>query len=215
MPRRQTPFITGEFYHIFNRSIYRQPIFKRKNDVERFIQVMIYYAQISPSIKFSYYKLNRDKYKTDLNNRIVTLISYCIMPNHFHISIKQEKDKGIQIFMQKALNSYSHYYRIKYHEKGPLFESVFRSIHVETDEQLLHLSRYHHLNPVSSGLIKDPSAYPFSSYRQYLELEEKIGIIDFSYILSHFSSIEKYKDFVLSRKDYQKKLEEIKHLIFH
>ncbi|MEK7166209.1 MAG: transposase, partial [Patescibacteria group bacterium] len=147
MPRRIIPLVTGEFYHIFNRSIYRQPIFTRKKDVEIFDQLITYYTQIEPPVKFSYYKTNPEKYILNFKNRLVTIISYCWMPNHFHISVRQDHDQGIQKFMQRVLNSFSHYIRIKYGSKGSLLESAFRSVLDETNEQKMHLSRYQHINP--------------------------------------------------------------------
>ena len=211
MPRRFLFFATDNFYHIFNRSNYRRPILTKKKDLEIFLSIMTYYLQVSPPIKFSYYRINPNKYTLD-NTRLVTILSYCLMPTHFHLTLRQEKERGIQIYMQRVLNSFSHYYRRKNQESGPLFESSFKGVHIETDEQLIHLSRYHHLNPVTSYMVDDPKDYIYSSYNDYLK--GKSQIVDPSYVLSNFSSSKQYAKFVLDQKEYQRELERIKHLIF-
>ena len=134
------------------------------------------------------------------------------MPNHFHLCVRQEKENGIHLFMKKILNSYSHYFRLKYKGKGPLFESMFKAVHIETEEQLIHLTRYIHLNPVSSNLVKKPEDYSYSSYNLYFS--HPSSIYDFSTVLSKFKKLNQYKDFVEDRIDYQKELERIKHLMF-
>ena len=212
MPRRLTPFAPGEFYHLFNRSIHRQPIFGKKRDVQIFKELVMYYTQTIPPIKFSYYRSNPDKYVVDFSNRLVTIISFCHMPNHFHFSVKQEVEGGVQKFMQRILNSFSHYYSIKHDNRGPLFETTFKAVHIETDEQLIHLSRYHHLNPVTAYLVEHPKDYPHSSYQNYLGQPSQI--IDVSYVLSHFRSVTEYERFVLDQKDYQRELDTIKHMVF-
>lgn len=211
MPRRYTSFLTGNFYHIFNKSVYGQPILQKKNDLNYFLQATKYYLQLNPPIKFSYFRLNPDKYQTDFNKRLVTLISYCFMPNHFHFCLKQEKDGGIQLFMRKLMSSFSHYFQIKYKNKGPLFCGTFKAVPIESDEQLMHLSRYHHLNPVTAGMVDHPKDYHYSSFNSYMTKES--DMVDTSYVLSNFSSKQQYERFVLDRKDYQKELKKIEHLI--
>ena len=133
------------------------------------------------------------------------------MPNHFHFTLRQESTKGIQKFMQKILNSFSHYYKLKNNLKGPLFESTFKSVYIESNEQLLHLSRYHHLNPVTAYLVEQPEDYEYSSYRQYME--KNYSLIDPSIVLNQFRSKQEYIKFVINRKDYQRDFDKIKHLI--
>lgn len=210
MPRRKTIFVVGEYYHVYNRSAFRQPILTRKGDLTIFHQLVQYYIQEKPPIKFSAYRTNPAKFKIDKNS-LVTVISYCYMPNHFHFTLKEEITNGIQKFMQKMLNSFSHYYKIKYDLKGPLFESSFKSKHIESNEQLLHLSRYHHLNPVTSYLVDNPEDYEYTSYCDYIQNND--SFIDPSIVLKQFRSKNEYVKFVINRKDYQRDLDKIKHLI--
>jgi putative transposase len=134
------------------------------------------------------------------------------MPNHFHLTLLQEENRGITIFMQRVMNSFSHFYNIKFQNVGPLFQGSFKSIEINNIEQLLHLSRYIHLNPVTANMVDEPKDYIFSSYRSYIGLE-KSDLIDPKPILSEFKSVKKYKRFVFLQKDYQRDLGKIKKIL--
>ncbi|MBI3384739.1 transposase [Candidatus Gottesmanbacteria bacterium] len=134
------------------------------------------------------------------------------MPTHFHFTLQQTEDFGIYKFLHKISNSYAHYFNIKHETSGPLFEPNFEAVHVETDEQILHLSRYIHLNPVTAYLVDKPEDYSYSSYKHYIGLE-KLDFVYPSIILDQFRSIKDYEKFVMARKDYQRDLAKIKHLI--
>lgn len=211
MALRKTILATGEIYHVLNRSVMGAPIFKGERECDFFIEALRYYLQLEPPVKFSLYRLNRDKFNLNFNKKLVTIINFCLMPNHFHLTLRQELEDGIKKFIQKVTNSFAHYYDVKYKNKGHVFEGNFKAVRVEDDEQLLHLSRYIHLNPVTTFLEEDPENYLFSSYNIYLG-KEKSDFVDPTPVLDNFSSIVKYKNFVLDQKDYQRILEKIKHL---
>lgn len=213
MPYRKTILATGEFYHIFSRSTRGLQIFKRPGEAHHFIEAMEFYLAPNPPFRFSIYRKCRGSVniKDLIKDPLVKVIAYSLMPNHFHIALCQNKKKGIQIYIQRLLNSFSHYFNIRNQQKGPLFESPFKATRVETEEQLLHLSRYIHLQPVTGYLVEEPQDYFHSSYRAYLEKEKTF--VDASIILSRFSSPKKYEEFVLARKDYQRELEKIKYLL--
>ncbi|OGH11746.1 MAG: hypothetical protein A2857_02780 [Candidatus Levybacteria bacterium RIFCSPHIGHO2_01_FULL_36_15] len=142
------------------------------------------------------------------------IIAYCFMNNHFHFLLKQLKDNGIVKFMAKFTNSYTKYFNTKYERVGPLFQGVFKAVHVEDDEQLLHLSRYIHLNPVTSYIIKseDLSSYKWSSYQGYLKIVEN-KMVNISEVGSFFKKPMDYEKFVLDQADYQKQTKFIEHLL--
>lgn len=129
---------------------------------------------------------------------------------------KQSQDRPqSQSFLRLFTDSYSRYFNTKYKRRGSLCAGRFKAIRVESDSQLLHLSRYIHLNPYSSFLIKDFGgllAYPFSSLTEYLGFSEN-NICYKEIVLNQFSSHKEYKDFIFDRADYQRALEEIKHQI--
>lgn len=212
MPRRSIFFTPGEFYHIFNHSIASIPIFKGTRENEIFLEAMKFYLQPKPPTKFSIYRKGRQGFPIDLNQKIVTIINYCIMPDHFHFTLREEKEGGIKQFIQRLSNSFAHYFGIKYKRRGHVFEDKFKAVHIDTEEQLVHLSRYIHLNPVTSYLVENPEDYPYSSYKIYIG-KRSSDIIDPSPVLNSFSAKTTYQEFVLSQKDYQRTLDNIRHLL--
>ena len=132
------------------------------------------------------------------------------MPTHLHLVLKQLMNKGISLYMGKILNSYSHFFNIKHQRKGPLWESKFKNVLVEDDDQLFHLTRYVHLNPVTSFLVEKPSQWHYSSYLEYISKNknQRISCTD----LIEISPIE-YKKFVEDQISYQRELAKIKKVI--
>lgn len=135
------------------------------------------------------------------------------MPNHYHFILKQIQDNGISEFINKVSNSYTKYFNTRHNRVGPLLQGQFKAVRVESDEQLIHLSRYIHLNPIISFLIKDLCKYPWSSYLDFIDLKpDKICQNDL--VLSLFKNSQDYEKFVLDQIDYAKSLKEIEHLTF-
>ena len=220
MPNRPTPLITGEIYHVLNRGTGGIPIFKNRYDYQKFIQIFLYYQNENPPVRFSRLSLLSKDQREEIFSRLkkeknfrVEIIAYCLMPNHFHFLLKQTKEGGIANFIRLSTNSYARYFNTKYQRKGSLFEGRFGAVRIENEFQLLHVSRYIHLNPYSSFLVKNLTSlanYPFSSLPEYLG-KTKEEICQKEIVLAEFSSVEKYKDFVMDQADYQQELEKIKH----
>lgn len=210
MPSRTVPFVNGQYYHAYNRGVEKRPIFNNRIDQRRFMKTILYYQLEGPKPKLS----NLFKYKLfepNYNKKIVDIICYCLMPNHFHFLLKQLRDDGITEFMSKLSNSYTKYFNTKDKRVGPLFQGEFKSVIVQSEEQLLHVSRYIHLNPLVSYLVKDLDSYEWSSYLEYINGGK--GICAKENILSFFKSPAKYKQFVLDQADYGMTLENIKHQV--
>src|SRR3989344_5381763 len=166
MPYRNLTFENTAFYHVFNRGVNKQNIFDTKRDYERFLQTLVYYQYSGPKPKFS----NQKRYKAKdfkNNSKITNLICYCLMPNHFHLLIQQANNNGVKEFMSKLANSYTKYFNTKHDRIGPLFQGEFKAVLIETDQQLVHLSRYIHLNPYVSEITKDLNIYPYSSFLEF------------------------------------------------
>lgn len=223
MPVRPIPLVTGEVYHVFNRGNASVPIFQNKWDYHNFIGAFIYYQYSKTPMRYSLFRqLSPQKRNVILkrlekeNKRLVEIISYCLMPNHFHFLLKQKSDSGVKDFIRLITNSHSRYYNIKYHRKGSLFENRFKAVRIETDQQLLHVSRYIHLNPYTSFLIKKMDSlaeYPFSSFKEYIQESFSSPICNKLIILGHFKKLDNYKKFVFDQADYQRNLGILKHLI--
>lgn len=221
MPLRKTPLINGQIYHIFNRSLDRKSIFTHKKDAGRALEALSFYRFENIPIRLSFFLDWSDERKRQLLNELkeknkvlVKIICFCLMPNHFHLLLKQEKDEGISKFLSQFQNSFTRYLNTKHRRKGHLFEGQFKGVRIETDEQLVHLSRYIHLNPYSSFVVKnlkDLLSYPWSSLLDYLD--EASDFCEKDIILSNFKNSQEYKKFLFDQTDYQRKLEKIKHLI--
>ncbi len=189
-------------------------------DYQRAIDVFRFYQYGKPPLRFSFYnRLPQDqkaKFLKDLilNKPVVEIICFCLMPNHFHFLLKGVERRGINQFMSNFQNSFAKYFNIKTTRTGSLFQQNFRAVRIESDEQLIHVSRYIHLNPMTAFLIRtieELESYPWSSYPDYIRREKTYLRKDI--ILDFFRSIADYKKFVANQIDYQRKLDRIKHLI--
>lgn len=210
MPGRITPLVNDMLYHVYNRGAEKKVTFLQPRDFKRFIKTLYYYQYLGPKPSFSKFsKLNFNSFKPELNKKIVDIICYCLMPNHFHLLVKQLKDHGISIFVSQVCNSYTKYFNTKYLRVGALLQGVFKAELIESDEQLLHVSRYIHLNPIVSGLTKNLNNYPYSSYQEFIYQNQ--GLCNTTEILNFFSSPKKYQEFVEDQIDYGTTLEILKH----
>lgn len=207
-------FKSGCFYHIFNKSIAGYHIFKDNKNVDRFIKTFGYYNCKINKTSFSLF-LRRNK-TINVNlwssepNSIVKFLSFCIMPDHYHFLVKSLTDEKISKYISDAENSFTRYFNIRNNRKGPLWQSRFRSTIINNDAQLLHVSRYVHLNPTTNNLVDNPEDWKFSSYRlivtdPYL-LKNNLKEISIS---NRFS----YRRFVENNMNYQRRLKQIRKLI--
>ena len=207
--------VTGEIYHVYNRSIAEYKIFNNDSEYLRMKETLNYYKINKPVVRFSERKDKSGRVEERVISQrdvkeLVQVVCYCLMPTHTHLVLKQLTDKGISIFMGNALNSYSRYFNTKHNRKGPLWERRFKEVLVENDEQLLHLTRYIHLNPPTSYLVNNPAEWRWSSYMEYLSGNED-GICKYDDVLT--INPKGYKNFVESRILYQRELAKIKELV--
>jgi len=217
---RKSPLITGSVYHIFNRSIADFIIFNDRRDYQRMLMLFFYFQIENPPSKFSYFI--RHKATADLGffqvfdeiandqDKNVQIIAYCLMPTHIHMILKQLKDKGISTYLSNISNAYARYFNICHRRKGPLWEGEFKNVLVENNDQLLHLTRYIHLNPVTASLVEKPEDWSYSSYLEYLGRDNIHQFCNYENILE--IDPKKYQAFVEDRIDYQKELAKIKKL---
>lgn len=139
-------YFPGAYYHIYNRGNGKEDIFFEDNDY------------------FFYLK----RLKDNLQKHEVKLLCYCLMPNHIHLLVKQEKEQPIFKFISSLHTSYAKYVNKKHDRVGHLFQDRFKQVIVENEEQLLHLTRYIHLNPVIGGLVEKPEDFAWSSFKEYI-----------------------------------------------
>lgn len=219
MPRRTIPFANDEYYHVYNRGVAHQPTYLSVKTYERFLLSLSYYRFNNTPFKLSRLlqiaKTERESVLINLvksKDKIVELIGFCLMPNHFHILIQQKTYGGISKFLKQVTDSYTRYFNTKHERVGPVFQGAFKAVHVTTDEQLLHLSRYIHLNPLVSYVVQKDQLfdYRWSSLSAYLKDDR--GLVNPEVILQQFKSPQSYLKFVMDQADFGKKLERIKHL---
>ena len=217
---RSVIFRNGFIYHIYNRGVERRPIFLTSRDHDRFISLLEYYRFDHVPKSYSHYLAlslaERALFRQRLDQKplAVDILAYCLMQNHFHILLKQNLEGGIHQFVANVANAYAKYFNTKRHRVGPLYQGPFKAVRIETDEQLLHVSRYIHINSVVSGLVttKGLVTYPWSSFLDYLGKTQSPFVVT-KPVLDYFKTKEKYSDFVFDQVGYAKELEKIKHLI--
>lgn len=191
-------YVTSGFYHIFNRGVNKQRIFREEQDYYVFLNYLRNYLIPLEKIKK---QTDREVYSATFHDTI-ELISYCLMPNHYHLFIKQYKKRAMAKFMKALQVKYIMYFNNKYARVGPLFQSKYKAVMVETEPQFLYLTRYIHRNPIE--ILKKGQQlreYKFSSYPMYLKRHntEWISTKD---VLHYFkksklsNQINNYKNFV-------------------
>lgn len=166
-------FQKGSCYHVYNRGNRKQNIFLQNRDYKRFLE-------------------RARKYKDKFG---VTVLGYCLMPNHFHFLIRQDTDLPITFFMLRLGTSYAKYFNIKYDQVGSLFQGRFKAKLIDSDEYLLQVSHYIHRNPIPiSAPGVELASYPWSSYSAYID-GKKDALVDPSYMLSYFANNNPAKDY--------------------
>ncbi len=184
MPYRYDAFVSGNYYHVFNRGANRENIFFSETNFIYCLKLIQKYVK---------------KYD-------VTVIAYCLMPNHYHLLLRQDSEVSLSKFVNVLFNAYVQAVNNQLGRKGTLFEGRFRHVHVDRDEYLVHLCRYIHLNPVKAHLVSRPEDWVYSNYREWVGLRQG-SLKNTEFILSYFESESEYQEFVI---DYQieKELEE-------
>jgi len=218
MPRRLTPLITNNYYHIYNKGINNTKTFLESANYYRFLDLINYYRFDKHTLRYSYYnKLtfdNKNEYLKSIqknNNKLVNIYAFSLMPNHFHFLLEQLIENGIQLFMSKLINSYTKYFNAKENHYGSLFLTQFKSKLILENEIFLHVCRYIILNPLTSNVVKsfnDLKVYPYTCLIDYLEKPK--NFVDTKKVLTNFSSKKSFERFIADRGNYQKELKLIK-----
>src|SRR4051812_33091994 len=132
---RKTDLVTGEHYHIYNRGVDKRSIFEDRQDLERFYQSIKEFNSLEPigSIFENSFEKERN------TKKLVDIVCYCLNHNHFHFILRQRSENGISEFM-KRLGGYTWYFNNRHKRSGALFQGVFKSSHIDSDEYLLHAS---------------------------------------------------------------------------
>lgn len=164
--------IENGYYHVYNRGVAKQDIFRSPQDYTVFLRFLKEYLLPAnhPDLKILQ-TLNPRRYPLNCHEN-VKLLAYCLMPNHFHLLLKNITQKGIEKFMRVLGTNYSMYFNKTYNRVGHLFQGTYKAVLAEKDEQLLYLSKYIHKNPekLSTRSTRETPLheYSYSSYANYL-----------------------------------------------
>lgn len=175
MSQRQVLFQPNSYYHVYNRGHNKQIIFHDYKDYARYLK-----------------RLNEYLKKHEVN-----LLAYCLMPNHVHLLLFQKGEESIDRFIHRLHTAYTMYFNKKYERVGAVFQGRFKAKLIESDEYLLHVSRYIHINPLETlraqgrALNSQLEKYPWSSYGDYAHTSDD-RICDPSKILAYFQTNPTY-----------------------
>lgn len=197
MPRKNSLkiYVENGYYHLYNRGVEKRDIFLDDRDYKVFLYFLKQYLSLPPPDGVFLQPTGVTPVRLrpiKTLHKIVKLLVYCLMPNHFHLLVKQRTKEGIAQLMNRIGTNYVMYFNKRYERVGPLFQGVYKAVMVESEEQLLHLSRYIHLNPfeIENKDFKKLIDYPYSSYGDYLG-ERKTIWIKSQEILSYFKTDKK------------------------
>lgn len=194
-------FVKNGYYHLYNRGVEKRNIFLDEQDYAVFLGYLKQYLDITLRLG-----LGSDPHPLSSE---IDLLTFCLMPNHFHLLVKQNSVDGITKLIRAVCTNYVMYFNRKYERVGTLFQGKYKAVLVDTDEYLLHLSRYIHPNPYPGS---DPKYYKYSSYDYYLGLKNASWVKP-QEILAFFKADGKinpgkylsYKNFI---EDYQAESED-------
>lgn len=185
---RKVKFAPGEYYHLYNRGNNKSTISVTKRDKERFVALLFL---ANGDVPFHFKDIqSKHVFTYPRGKTLVDIGAYCLMPNHFHLLIREKRGGGASLFMQKLATAYAMYFNTVHQRTGSLFEGTFRSSHADNDRYLRYLFAYIHLNPLklmspswkerfpnTSVAEKFLSEYTGSSYSDYLGTPRPEGVI--------------------------------------
>lgn len=176
MPRkpRRPVYLQGHYYHIYNRGTSKASIFREDEN----------YFFVLKRIK---------KYRREL---YLSLIAYCLLPNHYHFLVRQDGEQPAGLLPQRVFNSYSKAYNKRYDHSGTLFEGPYKVVEVTTEAHLRHLCRYIHANPVKHGLVQRLEEWPYSNYLEWIGARQGT-LVDKEFVKDMFGGKAGYEEFVL------------------
>lgn len=198
----------GEYYHICNRGVEKKTIFHSRADYLRFLFLALYLQSSGKighisrwvkefAINFGQHRVLA-KYAEDVvKRRTVELVAFCIMPNHFHLIVKEVEEGGISSYMQRVLNAYGKYYNTKYEKSGHVFQGPYRAKHIPDDLYMHHLSAYIHRNPRELREWRNKYAeYEWSSCQDYVRENRWGDLLVLEIILGGFKDKSQYQKFL-------------------
>ena len=190
----------GEYYHIYNCGTDKRSITEDVKDIERFIQSLEFFNSKEPIISLREIIVDHSNKKSvSVIDPLVEIICYCLNPNHYHFLLKEIHEGGISEFMKRLNGGYTWYFNNKHKRSGALFQGTFKSVHIKSNEQLLHVSAYINLNDKVHKISGLTAGKVRSSWNEYVgNSNSSKNICKKEIILGQFKSIKEYKSFAES-----------------
>ncbi len=206
---RKQNLVTDNIYHVYNRGVEKRDIFVDDKDYLRFISDLGLFNDTNPAHNVGF-KLRRPTidvgHQYIVKNKLVDILVFCLMSNHYHLLLKQKTENGITEFMRKLGGGYVNYFNLKYKRVGTLFQGKFKSALIENTSQLLYIPHYIHLNPLDKfmpewrekeirnkkGAIDFLNSYKWSSYSDYFGKLKFPGILEKDVLSEYFGGSDEY-----------------------
>ena len=171
---KATDFLQGHYYHIYNHASQNLLLYRDAEDYQNCLSLM-------------------NKY---LNSPDFSMVAFCLMPNHYHLFIRQNGECPIYLIMNKIWFRYSKFYNGKYGGKGSIFAEKTQHKHVDKDIYLLRLSAYIHQNPVTAGLVATPEHWEWSNYREWIGLRDAL-LCDYDICRIYYKDESSYREMMV------------------
>ena len=199
-------FVDGHIYHVYNRGVEKRDVFLVERDYFRFVY-HLYELNDSKPVRNVQYFLNhktgnveaRKLFGTQERDVLVEILVFTLMPNHFHLMLRQVQENGIVRFMHKLGTGYTMYFNKKYERVGSLFQGRFKAAHITEETHLIHLPHYIHTNPLSlnyggsTSIVRFLSNYRWSSFPDYIGIQNFPRVTERGFLLDIFGGEDKYR----------------------
>lgn len=192
----------NSYYHVYNRGAENRDIFLDFQDYETFLFYLFIYTAAPDQVRKKYPNLPPRLMAKNLFGEIY-LIAYCLMPNHFHLLLKQKSAASMPKLLKQVINGYITYWGKKYKKSGRIFHGRYQSMKIQSEYLLIQMMRFVHLNPSVARLVAKPQEYPWSSYITYIKTKE---------FINRFASVAEWEKFHLDKREYELNLPKIAHL---
>lgn len=144
---RKVPFENDEYYHVYNRGVEKREIFLDDDDYSYFVHILELFNDEEPALNARFHYRSRTSISKS-KIKLVEVVGYCLMPNHYHLILKQTSDAGISKYLQKLGTGFTHYFNKKYKRSGVLFQGRSKSSHIDEDKYMQYLKMYLEFNPL-------------------------------------------------------------------
>ncbi|MBI2100151.1 MAG: transposase [Candidatus Vogelbacteria bacterium] len=221
MRTKNNEISVGEYYHLYNRGVLKKDIFLDDRDYIRFSFLVLFFQSpvnfynlsrpVTAFVRRQTFNIDSWIVKKIAATKTVEVNALCLMPNHFHLLLKEIEVGGISKYLQRILTAYAKYFNTKYKQSGHLFEGVYKTVHIEDNDQLLYTSAYIHKNPLDLGRgTSTYRNYLWSSYLDYVTTNRWPDLLVTDLVLGQFKDSQDYAKWVknTTAKEINKALED-------